>query len=113
MVTQSPPQPVPSQAASQPQPAAIPGSASDDRTGATSLIPSNNPRTNEAATGAEIKANAESEFLRLSAPIERLPVGVLVSVPVRDFRVRNLLAMAPEELIETQWGHGEDLPLSS
>jgi len=32
---------------------------------------------------------------------------------VRSFRVRNLLSMAAGELIETQWGHGEDLPLSS
>jgi flagellar motor switch protein FliN/FliY len=40
-------------------------------------------------------------------------VGVAVTVPVREFRVRNLLAMEPGAVIETQWGHGEDLPLAS
>ncbi len=36
-----------------------------------------------------------------------------MGVPVRDFRVRQLLALAPGEVIESQWGHGEDLPLAS
>jgi flagellar motor switch protein FliN/FliY len=51
--------------------------------------------------------------LRLTPPLERMPVGLSVSIPVRDFRVRKLLAAKAGELIETQWGHGEDLPLSS
>lgn len=49
----------------------------------------------------------------IPAALGGLPVELSVSVPVRDFRVRKLLAMAPGELIETQWGHGEDLPLGS
>ncbi len=36
-----------------------------------------------------------------------------MAVPVRDFRVRNLLALEPGQVIETQWAHGEDLPLSA
>jgi flagellar motor switch protein FliN/FliY len=32
---------------------------------------------------------------------------------VREFRVRNLLALEPGQLIESQWGNGEDMPLSS
>jgi flagellar motor switch/type III secretory pathway protein FliN len=32
---------------------------------------------------------------------------------VREFRVRNLLALGPGQIIETQWAHGEDLPLAS
>jgi len=43
----------------------------------------------------------------------RLPVELDVSVPVREFRVRNLLALAPGQLIETQWVHGNDLPLAA
>jgi Type III flagellar switch regulator (C-ring) FliN C-term len=117
MATQSPPQPVPPPASAipsqtAPQQRPVPGQVGALDGGATSLIPSGNARANEAADG-EVKADIDSEFLRLPAPVERLPVGLLVSVPVRDFRVRNLLAMAPDELIETQWGHGEDLPLSS
>jgi flagellar motor switch protein FliN/FliY len=51
--------------------------------------------------------------MRLSGPLERLPVGLAVAIPVREFRIRNLLAIVAGELIETQWGHGDDLPLSS
>ncbi len=55
----------------------------------------------------------ESGGLLLSAPLERMPVSLSVSIPVRDFRVRNLLALRSGELIETQWANGEDLPLAS
>jgi flagellar motor switch protein FliM len=43
----------------------------------------------------------------------RLPVELDVAVPVREFRVRNLLALSPGQVIETEWGHGEDVPLAS
>lgn len=43
----------------------------------------------------------------------RLPVDLVVGVPVRDFRVRHLLALAPGQIVETQWNHGEDLPLAA
>ena len=42
-----------------------------------------------------------------------LPVELDVAVPVRDFRVCNLLALERGQVIETQWGHGEDVPLAS
>lgn len=137
MATQSPTPSVvfpasasPSQSGSQPRMASAPAGSLDGArtgsvpagsaprpveagTGATELIASSNLRTSDAMAGSEIKAAGESGFLHLSASMERLPVGLAVSVPVRDFRVRNLLAMAPEEVIETQWAHGEDLPLSS
>ncbi|MGB7548533.1 MAG: FliM/FliN family flagellar motor C-terminal domain-containing protein [Terracidiphilus sp.] len=43
----------------------------------------------------------------------RLPVELEVAIPVPEFRVRNLLALEPGQVIETQWGHGEDMPLSA
>ena len=49
----------------------------------------------------------------LSPPVARLPVELDVSVPVREFRVRNLLALEPGQVIESGWGHGEDVPLAS
>jgi len=64
-----------------------------------------------SANSAE--AEAEEAFLQLSPAFARMPVGLVVSVPIRDFRVRNLLAMASGTVVETQWGYGEDLPLSS
>lgn len=56
------------------------------------------------------EAREEAEF---SAPVTRLPVELDVAVPVRNFRVRNLLALVPGQLIETQWSHGSDLPLAA
>ena len=49
----------------------------------------------------------------LRPPVARLPVELDVSVPVRDFRVRNLLALEPGHLVESVWGHGEDVPLAA
>ena len=43
----------------------------------------------------------------------RLPVELDVTVPLKDFRVRNLLALKPGTLVESQWSQGEDLPLGS
>jgi flagellar motor switch/type III secretory pathway protein FliN len=56
---------------------------------------------------------AEDEFLEPSSPVARLPVELDVSVPVRNFRVRRLLALEPGQLIETQWAHAEDMPLAA
>jgi flagellar motor switch/type III secretory pathway protein FliN len=42
----------------------------------------------------------------------RLPVELDVAVPLKGFRVRKLLALAPGTVVESQWGHGEDLPLA-
>ena len=47
------------------------------------------------------------------SPLALLTVELDVSVPVRDFRVRNLLALESGQVIETEWGHGEDVPLAS
>jgi flagellar motor switch/type III secretory pathway protein FliN len=55
----------------------------------------------------------EEETPALRGPIARLPVELDVVIPVRNFRVRHLLALEPGHLIESQWGHGEDMPLSS
>lgn len=49
----------------------------------------------------------------LAPPVARLPVELDVAVPVREFRVRNLLALEPGQLIETEWGHGDDVPLAA
>jgi flagellar motor switch protein FliM len=55
----------------------------------------------------------EGALIKLSEPVARLPVELEVAVPVRDFRVRNLLSLEPGQVIETQWAHGEDMPLSA
>jgi flagellar motor switch protein FliM len=55
----------------------------------------------------------EGAGIELTGPVARLPVELDVAVPVRDFRVRNLLVLEPGQVIESQWSHGEDMPLAS
>jgi flagellar motor switch protein FliN/FliY len=55
----------------------------------------------------------EEEESGLRAPVTRLPVELDVMIPVREFRVRDLLALQPGRLIESQWASGEDLPINS
>jgi flagellar motor switch/type III secretory pathway protein FliN len=43
----------------------------------------------------------------------RLPVELEVAIPLRDFRVRNLLALEAGVVVESQWVHGEDVPLGA
>ena len=77
----------------------------------------------EAAAGAETAGeqalvpspvlHEESEVTALSPSVARLPVDLDVTIPVREFRVRTLLALEPGQLIESQWGNGDDVPLAS
>jgi flagellar motor switch protein FliM len=43
----------------------------------------------------------------------RLPVELEVTIPLPGFRVRNLLALETGAVVESQWTHGEDVPLGS
>jgi hypothetical protein len=45
--------------------------------------------------------------------IGMIPVQVDVAVPVRNFRVRNVLSLAPGTVIGSRWGHSDDLPLAA
>jgi hypothetical protein len=82
--------------------------------------PGNGPRT-AVLSGAALEqalvpsahAPQEGEGIALTPALGRLPVELDVSVPVRGFRVRNLLALEPSQLIESGWGHGEDVPLAA
>ncbi len=53
------------------------------------------------------------EPMAITGPLTLLPVQLEVAIPIRGFRVRNLLALAQDQVIETQWCHSEDLPLSA
>jgi flagellar motor switch/type III secretory pathway protein FliN len=56
---------------------------------------------------------ARADGMGPASPVARLPVELEVAVPVRNFRVRNLLALEPNVVVESQWGHAEDVPLGS
>jgi flagellar motor switch/type III secretory pathway protein FliN len=69
-----------------------------------------------AAAQALIPAETASEpkvLFAPASPLARLPVELEVAIPVRRFRVRNLLAIEPGAVIETQWSQGEDMPLAA
>jgi flagellar motor switch protein FliM len=57
-----------------------------------------------------VEEEAEEVFSPLVA---LLPVELDVAVPVQEFRVRQLLSMTPGTIIETRWGHPNDVPLSA
>lgn len=70
----------------------------------------------EAEDQALVPAPTPLECEALALPLRpaaRLPVEVDVAIPLRDFRVRNLLALAPGMVVESQWVHGEDVPVGS
>jgi flagellar motor switch protein FliN/FliY len=67
----------------------------------------------QALVTAAAEAPEQGDTPALSAPVMSLPVELDVAVPVRQFRVRNLLALQPGHVIESRWGNGEDVPLAS
>ncbi len=66
----------------------------------TAIVPSE--KTTFGATG-----------LNVDGPVSRLPVELDVAVPIRDFRVRNLLALESGIVVASQWAQSEDLPVMS
>lgn len=63
----------------------------------------------QARPGFGIGANPEGA----DYPVMRIPVEVDVAIPIRKFRVRNLLALTAGQVIATDWVEGEDLPLGA
>lgn len=79
-----------------------------DATPATQAVP---PHPAEVIVSGPKEATPER--LRLSLPLLRLPVELDVAVPVRAFRVCNLVSLQPGQVIETQWEDTGDLPLAA
>jgi flagellar motor switch protein FliN/FliY len=69
--------------------------------------------SNHALVASPTAEQEQDAPVAFSPPISLLPVELDVAVPVRHFRVRNLLALEPGRLIESQWGNGEDVPLAT
>ncbi len=62
-----------------------------------------------SAENVDMDSNAKA----FGVQIARLPVELDVSIPLRGFRVRNLLSLEPGRLIESEWSNGVDLPLAA
>ncbi|HVZ85058.1 MAG TPA: FliM/FliN family flagellar motor C-terminal domain-containing protein [Terracidiphilus sp.] len=85
-----------------PQPAdgpVLPGAEQEAAAEAAALVPAPSLRTHEP--------------LKLGPAVARMPVELDVAVPVREFRVRDLLNLNRGQVIATQWAHGEDMPLAA
>ena len=80
--------------------------AGSDRAGTSSDLADNGRKDKGGASGSHMP-------LALSPRFARMPVVLSVGVPVREFRVRNLLALAPGLVLQTKWESTEDLPLTS
>jgi flagellar motor switch/type III secretory pathway protein FliN len=65
------------------------------------------------STTEAIRALEEESLIARQSVEARLPVQLDVGIPIRDFRVKNLLVLAPGVLIESQWAPGEDVPVAS
>jgi flagellar motor switch protein FliN/FliY len=67
----------------------------------------------EVVSVEEAAQDIDPERSSFSPVFARLPVELDVMVPVRDFRVRNLLSLVPGQVIESEWGHCEDVPVAA
>jgi len=68
----------------------------------------------EVALQKTLSPAAISEgVLRINPLAARLPVEIDVSVPIREFRVRNLLILERGTVIASQWVNGDDMPLAT
>lgn len=67
----------------------------------------------QALVPAPQKSQEQKAAPAFPPPVSLLPVELDVAVPVRQFRVRRLLALEPGQMIESQWGSGEDVPLAA
>jgi flagellar motor switch/type III secretory pathway protein FliN len=89
----------------------------------TAPLPAGNLRDGNSANQAALvteealiplpQLSRTADVIAPNSPVARLPVELDVTVPVREFRVRNLLALQPDMVIESQWDHDEDVPLGS
>lgn len=83
-----------------PQPKVVPAIAETVAAG-TALVP------------APAAGPARSPGIPADSPAMRLKVELEVGVPVGGFRVKNLLALEPGVVVESQWSCSEDLPLGT
>jgi len=56
----------------------------------------------------ELEADGKLQLERLAA----LPVQLDVCVPLPDFRVADLLELAPGQVVASEWPSSDDVPLS-
>jgi flagellar motor switch/type III secretory pathway protein FliN len=53
------------------------------------------------------------ETAEQGSTVRRIPIEIDVSIPIRGFRVRDVLALREGRVIGTRWVEGEDMPLAA
>jgi hypothetical protein len=70
-----------------------------------------------AASGMQSAERLADEAIVRSRPdwpvVDWLPIPLAVGLPIRAFRVRDLLALEVGSVVSTEWPNGDDLPLSA
>lgn len=70
-----------------------------------------------SAESSLAEAHAEIPTARMSteqgALIKGIPIEIDVAIPIRQFQVRNVLALAVGQVIATRWVDGDDVPLAA
>ncbi len=89
------------------------GAAAGDEQSENAGLPLARPSAAEEQALIASGLPAVGDGLQVSPVMERLPVELDVCVPVRDFRVRHLLALEAGHVIESLWQHGDDVPLTA
>ncbi len=90
-----------------------PAGAQSGTTGARPITPAAADAAGVALVPSPRTLGEEESEPGFGPLVARLPVELDVAVPVREFRVRNLLALEPGTVIESRWNHGNDLPLAA
>ena len=67
----------------------------------------------EAALERTSPVLAIEGVLSINPLVSRIPVEIDVAVPIRRFRVRNLLTLSEGAVIASQWMNGDDMPLAA
>ncbi|MGA8727274.1 MAG: FliM/FliN family flagellar motor C-terminal domain-containing protein [Terracidiphilus sp.] len=88
----------------------LPGQAIDQIRGSHAAGPA-------AALGEDALVPSPRKFepavITFNASVARLPIELDVAIPIKSFRVRNLLALTRGQVVETQWADGADMPLAA
>ena len=88
-----------------------------DGAGATQRTPANLGVQEISSEAALVQSSSQTHDplgpSLLDPVIRQIPVEIDVAVPIRKFRVRNLLALATGQVIATRWLDGEDMPLAA
>ena len=99
--------------ATKPGAASAPAAASSSAAAGAPVTPGRSTAIEHVPPAVPPEDVDQADWAVFKGRVARLPVELDVSIPVRDFRVRHLLALAQGQVIESRWTSGEDVPLAA